>query len=277
MSSSEKPDERVRVLQFCLGLLKDDAGWCSNATNDILQYHVWFASLMAQRIDDASKSQYNLKYDDSETIQLANDISEASRSLSIHVTRTMYYLDQFVSVLEDIQVAVKKEPLLAEQILGWLKPLFKAIASILATVYPPVPALLPSAEPKRQIPVSTLAEGAATFCTADPGAFLEHKIIPCKDRTDRLCNAEPQDGKESESLDSLILFLRKIVPRQAQNAQKKLGRFDEALHILELESRMGAGRRVTLYGPDPAAVAEEWRDVAKQYQSVLPDDEDPAF
>jgi hypothetical protein len=44
-----------------------------------------------------------------------------------------------------------------------------------------------------------------------------------------------------------------------------------------VESRMRAGRRVTLHGPDPAAVAKEWRDLAKQYQSVLPDDEDPAF
>ena len=44
-----------------------------------------------------------------------------------------------------------------------------------------------------------------------------------------------------------------------------------------LESHMRAGGRVTLYGPDLAAVAEEWRDLAKQYQSMLPDDEDPAF
>jgi hypothetical protein len=44
-----------------------------------------------------------------------------------------------------------------------------------------------------------------------------------------------------------------------------------------LERHMRAGRRVTLYGPDPVAVAEEWRDVARKYQSVLPDEEDPAF
>ena len=43
-----------------------------------------------------------------------------------------------------------------------------------------------------------------------------------------------------------------------------------------LESRMRAGRRVTLYGTDPGAVSKEWRDIAKQYQSVLPDDEDLA-
>jgi hypothetical protein len=184
MGGSRKPDEREQPLRSYVGRPKTHAGLCSNATNEILRRHVRFASLMAQRIDDASKSQYNLKYDDSETTRLANDISEASRSLSINVSEMMHNLDSFVSALEEVQVAVKKEPLLAEQILGWLKYLFKAIASILATVCPPVPALLPSPEPKRQIPVSTLAEGAATFCAADPGAFLEHIFIPGKDRSD---------------------------------------------------------------------------------------------
>jgi hypothetical protein len=103
--------------------LKEDAGKCSNtaATNKILQCHVRFASLMAQRIDDASESQYNSRYDDSETTRIANDISEASRSLSINVTDMMNNLDSFVSVLEEVQVTVKKEPSLVERILGWLK------------------------------------------------------------------------------------------------------------------------------------------------------------
>ncbi|KAF8497558.1 hypothetical protein F5888DRAFT_297648 [Russula emetica] len=259
-SGSEKPDERERLLRFHLGLLKEDAGWCSNATNVILQYHVRFASLMAQRIEDASNSQYNFTYDDSETTRLANDIREAADSLSIYVTEMKSDLDSFVSFLEEVQVTMEMEPSLAEKILGWLKYLFKAIARILASVCPPISALLlHSAEPKVQKSaffVSTLGEAAATFFTVDP---------------------EPQEGKESENLDSVILFLKRIVPREAQTAQKKLERFDEALYIMGLESRMRAGRRVTLYGPDPAAVAKEWRDVAKQYQSVLPDDEDPGL
>ena len=74
----------------------------------------------------------------------------------------------------------------------------------------------------------------------------------------------------------MILFLKNIVPREAQNAQEKLKEFNEALYIMGLERRMRAGGRVTVYG-DPAAVAEEWRDLAKQYQSMLPDDEDPAI
>jgi hypothetical protein len=69
MTGSKRPDEREQSLSSCLGRLKEHAGLCSNATNEILQYHVQFADLMAQRIDDASKSQYNLEYDYSRTTQ----------------------------------------------------------------------------------------------------------------------------------------------------------------------------------------------------------------
>jgi hypothetical protein len=74
----------------------------------------------------------------------------------------------------------------------------------------------------------------------------------------------------------VILLLKKIVPREVQNAQEKLKGFDEALDIMGLESHMMPGGGVTLYGPGLAAVAEEWHDLAKQYQSMLPVDEDPA-
>jgi len=181
MSSSKNPDEREHLLRFYLGLLKEDSARCSNETNAILQYHVRFASLMAQRIDDASKSENNLKCDDSETTRLANVISEASLSLSINVAKMKDSLVSFVSILEELQVTVKREPSLAEQILGWLKYLFKAIAGILATVCPLISTLLlHSAYPKLRksaFVVSTLGEAAATFCTADPGAFLEHIIL----------------------------------------------------------------------------------------------------
>ena len=40
--------------------------------------------------------------------------------------------------------------------------------------------------------------------------------------------------------------------------------------MMGLEARMKAGQLVTLYGPGLATVAKEWRDVAEQYQSVLP-------
>ena len=71
----------------------------------------------------------------------------------------------------------------------------------------------------------------------------------------------------------MILFLKNIVPREVEHAKDK---FDEALYIMGLESHMVPGGLVTLYGLDLAVVAKEWRHVAKQYQSMLPDDEDPA-
>ena len=181
--SDKEPDERDERLRFYLGRLKDDAVLCSNATNPILQYHVQFASLMAQRIDDASKSQYNLKYDNplAETTKLAEDICNASNLLSKNVNRMTDELKSFVAILEETQVAVKNERLLAEQTLGWLKSLFNAITSIPATVCLPISALLPSTDCKRQksaFLVSTLREAASIFCTADPGAFFEHIIAP---------------------------------------------------------------------------------------------------
>ena len=65
--------------------------------------------------------------------------------------------------------------------------------------------------------------------------------------------------------------------KEVKNAQEKPNEFDEALYTMGLESHMmPGGRRVTLYGPELAVVAEEWRDLARQCQSMLPDDEDPA-
>ena len=104
------------MLRFYLGRLKERAGLCSNATNEILQYHVQFASLMAQRIDDASESQYDLMDDDLETTRLAKDIRKASSSLSTNVERMTYELESFVSTLERVQVTMQKEQSLAKRI-----------------------------------------------------------------------------------------------------------------------------------------------------------------
>jgi hypothetical protein len=80
--------------------------------------------------------------------------------------------------------------------------------------------------------------------------------------------------KESESIESVLRFLKETVPKEAQTAQKRLARFDEALVVMGLEARMKTGRRVALQGHDSAAIAQEWANIAKQYQSMLPDDED---
>jgi hypothetical protein len=228
---------------------------------------------MAQRIDDASKSRYILEYDGPETANLAKDINKASRSLSTNVTQMTRDLDSFVSALEKAQIAVEKERSLVERILRWLKSLFIAIAKIFATFAPTIAeSLRYHPDPRIRgcaLAVTALGQAASVFCAMDSGAFLKHVILPCKDGSDRLFEAEPKKGKVSESLDSVILFLKEIVPNEARNAQKKLERFDEALDIIGLESKMSTGQRVTLYGSDPAAIAEEWRDVARQYQSAL--------
>ena len=74
-----------------------------------------------QRINDASKSQYNLKYNGQETTKLANLTSRLvpSRSLSINVTQMTHVLNLFVSTLENVQVTVEKERSMVERILRW--------------------------------------------------------------------------------------------------------------------------------------------------------------
>jgi len=249
--SSEKSEERERVLRHHLALLREDVGWCSRATDAILLCHAQFAYLMAQRIDDASKTWLKgLKYGQ-DTTRLANDINKASRALSEHVTHMQGNLSSFVSALEKMKV--RKKSSMAKRILGWLKNLFNALANIFAlgsllspflhSIAPGISFIAPAA--------STLWKAAAAFC-------------------------DIRAGKESETIESVILFLKDVVPKEAQTAQKSLARFDEALPVMGLEARMKTGRRVALCGPNPnlSAVAQEWRKIAKQYQSMIPDDED---
>ena len=157
---------------------------CLDTTNDILQYHVRFASLMAQRFDDASRSQYDLKDDGIETTRLAKEIRNASNSLSTNVERTKYELKSFVSILqkEKIHVAVKNEQSLAGRILRWLKSLFQAIKTIFATLFPSI-SDTERHHPDPKIRESRLAEtalgqAASEFCKVDSGALLEHIILP---------------------------------------------------------------------------------------------------
>jgi hypothetical protein len=174
--SSKEPDKREQELRFHLEYLKEDAEWCSNAINKILQLNVRFASLMAQRIDNASKSPYNLKYDDSETTRITNDIREVSHSLSINVTDMAYDLESLMSALEDVQVAVKERSL-AGKLREWLKYLLKVIAGIVAAVCSPISRVEP--EPQYlTFAVSSLGKAVAEVCRVDPGAFSEYIILP---------------------------------------------------------------------------------------------------
>jgi hypothetical protein len=84
----------------------------------------------------------------------------------------------------------------------------------------------------------------------------------------QLSDAETHEGKQSENIESVLQFLKETVPKEAQKAQKSLARFDEALLVMDVEARMKTGRRVVLRGPDLIAVVQEWKEVAKQYQSI---------
>ena len=74
----------------------------------ILKYHVRFAFLMAQRIEDASNSQDNLICDSPEARELAEDINNASSLLSINVHIMTSELESFVSILKEMKVTLVK-------------------------------------------------------------------------------------------------------------------------------------------------------------------------
>ena len=154
---------------------------CSKEAAEVLQCHVKFASLMAQRIDDASKSQDNVICESPEARELAKGIYKASGFLSTNVDRMTFELDSFVSALTKMQVAVERERSIVERILRWLKTMFKAIATIFAKLTPPISAIIRHhPDPKVQgcsLADTALRQAASVFSTVDSGAFLE-RIIP---------------------------------------------------------------------------------------------------
>ena len=175
--NSNRPNERERLLEFYLGLLREGAGECSKSTNAILQCHVQFANLMARRMEDASKSRLRaLNRDELGTTTLADDINKASQELLLYVTRMKDNLSSFVSDLEKIEITVGKEQTftVAEWIWGWLKSLFIMIAWIFATPGTFIIRTAPAHSPLRR--------EATKFCGAAQalGAFLEH-TIPCEE------------------------------------------------------------------------------------------------
>ncbi|KAI9438223.1 hypothetical protein H4582DRAFT_2098968 [Lactarius indigo] len=170
-----------------------------------------------------------------DTTRLANDINKASRELSQHV-RTHPRELEVVRICSGEDGGAKEE--LSIFALGsFVSPFLRSVAPGLSLITPAA---------------STLWKAAAAFC-------------------------ERASGKESESIESVLLFLKDTVPKEAHTAQKSLARFDEARLVMGLEARMKTGRRVALRGPNPAltAVAQEWRKIAKQYQLMLSDKEDP--
>jgi len=243
----EKPDKREREVRHYIVCLRQDAGQCSETTDKILWCHAQFASLMAQQIDGATKSKPKALED---TKVLANYISTASRSLSQNIAKMNSDLELFVSYLEKMKVKEEKKSIL-RRILGWLKLFFKALAGIFAlgtciapflkTVAPGVDLIAPAA--------SALSIAAAELCQMA---------------------AESLEAKEALSTESVLLFLKNTVPKETRAAQESLARFDATLLLMKLEKNMTRGRLLAFSRPGSAAIAQEWRDVANRYQSVLP-------
>ena len=87
-----------------------------------------------------------------------------------------------------------------------------------------------------------------------------------------LTDPESLEANEPQTIESVLLFLKKTVPKEAQEAQRTLARFDAELVFMGMEEHMTTGRLLAFSRPDSAAIAREWRNVAKRYQSALPDD-----
>ena len=85
-------------------------------------------------------------------------------------------------------------------------------------------------------------------------------------------DAESLEAKEPQTIESVLLFLKETVPREAREAQRTLAQFDAALVFMGLEEHMTTGRLLAFSRPDLTDIAQEWRDVAKRYESALPDD-----
>jgi len=246
----ERPDERERDVRHYIVCLRQDASQCSETTDKILWCHAQFARLMAREIDGATKSGPKALDCGMDTKGLANYISAASRSLSQNIAKMNSDLESFVSYLKKMQVKEEKKSM-ARRILGWLKLFFKALAGIFAlgtciapllkTVAPGVDLIAPAA--------SALSLAAAELCQmAD----------------------ESLEAREAQSIESVLLFLKNTVPKEARAAQESLARFDAALLLMTLEENMTRGRLLAFSRPDSAAIAQEWRDVANRYQSALP-------
>jgi hypothetical protein len=126
---------------------------------------------MAQRIKDASNSRNNLIRDSQEAKELIKDINKASGLLATNVDRMTFELDSFVSVLKKMQAT--KERSLVERIVQFLNSMFKAIATIFATLKPSISAIVRHhPDPKIRgcaLAETALGQAAFVFCGVDSG------------------------------------------------------------------------------------------------------------
>ena len=138
---------------------------------------------MAQRIDYASKFQYNVNAgpDATKLNDFTEDINRASGFLSTNVEKMIFELGSLVSSLKKAQLTVEKERSLAERILGWLKSLFKAISTVSVALTRPISRIVRHhSDPKVEVYAlddTPLRQGASDIWKGESGAFIEHIIL----------------------------------------------------------------------------------------------------
>jgi hypothetical protein len=206
--------------------LKEWAGLCSKEINEILQFHVQFASMMAERFDDASKSPHDSKYEGplAETT-LAERIRETTGFLSTNVKEMTLEIESFVVTLEKEQVTMQKEKSLVKRILRLLKSLFKAIATIFTTLSASVSDTdRHHPDPKireNRLANTTLGQAAFEFGRADSGTFLEH-CNPPPARTEVIdpFMQNPRKGKSLRPSTKQFYSSRTLFPRKQRTPKR---------------------------------------------------------
>ena len=87
-----------------------------------------------------------------------------------------------------------------------------------------------------------------------------------------LTDPESLEAREPQTIESVLLFLKKTVPDEAQEAKRTLARFDAGLVFMGMEEHMTTGRHLASFRLDSADIVQEWRYAAIRYQSTLPYD-----
>lgn len=142
-----------------------------------------------------------LIYDHSKTTRLDDGIRKASSLLSLHVRHMENDLSLFVSVLEEIKIAERKNQTSEGWILRFLKSLFKVLAKIIVTLGPVILHVVAPGLGGVVPVVSALWTAASKFCGEGSGAFFR-TCDPLQGRNDRLLTQNPPKG---ESLRASIL------------------------------------------------------------------------
>ncbi|KAI0267423.1 hypothetical protein BC834DRAFT_871237 [Gloeopeniophorella convolvens] len=106
--SKKYKDIESRLFQQ-LDTLEDDINSAMRASENIVLHHAKFAQLTAQRIETAAESSSRALEIRPETSMLAEEIANASRGLSMHMSRMRANLRHFVETLEQVEDVRERE------------------------------------------------------------------------------------------------------------------------------------------------------------------------